>query len=1013
MVKKTAKKKSVKIQKVHDVKGADVKVNKSVKNRVEGINFDMNLLKKIIPVVFILFVMWFAFFVRSGPIELNGMDARIEANVYANVKNMISSQVDAQYPNLNTVYKQEEVDKIYSKVLESGVYEVEGQAFVINDIVEQNVKGVKDAFKDENGQTYLNAIDPYHFYALSSNYLKNGHTGTSLKDGEPWIDYKLAPNGRSGTYDVPFHTWLESKLYSINGVDESSTVGEKTSVIFLIPVIFVVLSVIPIYLIIRRFSNDLFALFGSLLLVSVGTFVSRTVAGFVDTDAYVVFFPLVLVAFLIYAFMSKKKIVTSILAIFAGIAQALFLWSWSAGWFIFVFVLGALLGYLGYLMIVNLFSRINVKEFMIKTSNDVVTLLSFVVSSYLFTWIIIGKDIFITSYMGIKGSLVSVAGISQTKIWPNVYSSVAELNAASFNTIVNSVGGDVVFLIAMLGLVFLTIDFKSSSRNVDLMKRGLILFSIVWFLMIIGGNMFLSLTANYSKLFLVLLFIPVGIGLVLSLFNKNTSSKLFLTMLLGIWMAGTIYMSLNGVRFILLLAPAFAIAFAFGLYYISKVINYFVVEEFSIEKKTWKFVYGFLITGIIFVMLFMPMKTQAIAISEGTTPNFDDAWYSTMYKIRDNSSEDAIITSWWDFGHFFAAISGRGVTFDGGSQTTPQAHWVGKLLMENDEEKAIDILRMLVCGGNNAFDYMLEKSSDNTGGVKINKLIYSTFGEDVSVKRELIESYEYYDFSANDVDNIMAELYCENPREDFLITSEDMVGKAGVWAHWGSWDFTRKYVHDNYNSKSVEDIAVELDENVSLVENYVSELKAIDLKADVENIKREDLINRWFADYPSYIPIQGRYSFACEQKSESLLVCQNGISVDIVTGKVSSNFGEDVKFANLVVPNIDSTLRVVEQDALGDVDVILIPSSNGYSVMLAQSPLGASLFTRLFYMNGFSTTHFELFDSVQSMTGVKVLTWNVNWDVGVEEDIDVELDNLVDEELDYLIDDIELEELLE
>ncbi len=264
-------------------------------------------------------------------------------------------------------------------------------------------------------------------------------------------------------------------------------------------------------------------------------------------------------------------------------------------------------------------------------------------------------------------------------------------------------------------------------------------------------------------------------------------------MLLGIWMTGTIYMSLNGVRFILLLAPAFAIAFGLGLYYIANIINEFMTVEFSLQKEHMKKAFGYIAVGLLFIILFIPMANQAKAISDQTLPNFDDAWYSTMYKIENQSQKDAIITSWWDFGHFFAAVSHRGVTFDGGSQTTPQSHWVGKLLMENDEEKAVDILRMLVCGGNNAHDYMLEMVNGTAAdAVKINKIIYSTFGQDIESTEQIIKNNSYYKFDAEQVNTIMENLACENPREDFLITSEDMVGKAGVWAHWGSWDFTKK-----------------------------------------------------------------------------------------------------------------------------------------------------------------------------------------------------------------------------
>lgn len=980
MAKKSTKKLSTK--KVETLKVSKKEETENVSNKKikikSKIDFNLNFFKIAIPVILIIIAMWFAFYVRSGPINLNGLDANIEANLYSNIKAVITEQINSQYQNLDPYYKQELIDKEYQKVIDSGTFEYNGQTIVIADMVEQSKANVKSSFQADNGQTYLNAIDPYHFYGLSSNYLKNGNTGNSVKNGEPWISYKLAPIGIAASKNPEFHIWLETKLFQLNNINENSDVGDKTKAIFLIPAIFAMLSVIPIYLIIRKYSNDLFAFFGTLTLVSIGTFVSRTVAGFVDTDAYNVFFPLVIMLFLIYAFSFKNKYITSILAIIGGFFMGIFMWAWTAAWFLFLFASLALLGYFGYLILSSFIENISIKEIYFRLINDLNVLISFIISSYIFTYLFIKRDIILNTYEAILGSTSSIAGISKDYIWPNVLSSVAELNPASFAQIISSIGGKIIFIFAMISLLFLTLDFKSKKEQFVLIKRVLVIFSLFWFILIINGNLFVSLTANKAYLFLVLLFLPVGIGLLFSLINENKSEKLFVAILLSIWMAGTIYMSLNGVRFILLLAPAFAISFGIGLYYVANIINEFISQEFEVKNKYGKIVAGFAIVSIMFVVLFTPMAKGAINISENTLPNFDDAWYSTMYKIRDNSQENAIITSWWDFGHFFAAISGRGVTFDGGSQGTPQAYWVGKLLM-SEENVSHDILQMLICGGNQAHNTMLNMTDGtNADVVKINKIIDSTFGKSDEETRDIVANNKYYRFTEEQVDLIISYLACENPAENFLITSEDMVGKAGVWAHWGSWDFTKKYVHDNYKTKSAKEIAENIDENVTLIENYIAELNNIEIKAEAEDIKKQDLINQWFAPYPSYIPIQGKYLYACNNNNLSLS-CQNGVSVDMATGKVSASFSAQVIFKNLVYPTNSGDLEVVQQDENGDIDVILIPSNTGFNVMLAQAPLGTSLFTQLFYLNGFGIKNFEKFDDVQSNTGVRVITWKTKW----------------------------------
>ncbi len=958
-------------------------------------NFDLksslNLVKHkyfkiILPIILILFVMFIAFHVRSGPINLSGMEERVEANVYANVQNIISQQVEQQYPNLNPAYKQELVAKEYQKVLDTGKFTLNGEEILVSDIAKQNAQSVKDQFQADNGQTYLNAIDPYHFLHLTQNMQETGTQGNLIKTDEngnevSYTTYKLAPIGSKVSSKPEFHVWLESLLFKLNGLNQNSSIGEQTKAIYLIPVIFAMLSVIPCFLILRHFTNDLFGALGSLLLVSIGTFVSRTIAGFVDTDAYNVFFPLVIVVFLIYAFLYEDKIKTFGLAAVAGFFQGMFIWAWGPGWFIFVFIMTALIMYLGYITLVNIIKRSKLKEFIEPIKNNLITLFTFLISSIIFTYLFVKQNIVTLSI----GNVMGAGGLTaiDSNIWPNVLSSVAELNNATFSSVISSVGGNVIFIIALLGLVLLALDFKVREEKFKIINRVVIAFAAIWFFLIVDQGYFVFLAANSQLLFLIILFLPIGLALLMRVLNHNTGDRVFLTILLSVWVAGTIYMSLNGVRFVLLLAPAFAISFGVGLYYLSNIINNFIEKEVKITHEYGKKAVGYIFMIVVFIVLFNPIYAQATNISKGTTPNFDDAWYSSMEKIRLNSSEDAIITSWWDFGHFFATVAQRGVTFDGGTQGTPRAHWVGKLLMENDEEVAHDILRMIVCGGNEAHNTMLKYSDGTTAdAVKINKILYQTFGKDSEETRKVLENNSYYTYTTEQVDEIMNYLSCEEPVEDFLITSEDMVGKAGVWAHWGSWDFTKKYVFDNYKIKSADQIALDIDENVTLINGYVAELKQIEVKAKAQNVKLKDLQNQWFAPYPSYIPIQGKYQYPCQEQNSSL-ICQNGVIINLQTSKVTTHesMNGQLNFKNLVFPNVYGALSVIEQNSDGDIDVILIPNGDSFNVMLAQSPLGNSLFTKLFYLGGYGTKYFERFDDVQSVTGTRVITWKVKWDL--------------------------------
>jgi asparagine N-glycosylation enzyme membrane subunit Stt3 len=982
-----------------------------------------NIITFLIPFFLIIIAMYLAYDFRDGPIHLNGLKDNVESNTYNQIRTLVSADIDMKYPNLNPQNREIAINNEMEKIILSGVMDFgNGDKLIISDIVEQNFQFVKSAFQFDDGQTYLNAIDPYHFYRLTSNYVENGHTGNTIKiiDGKetPWLDYKLSPIGVRGTESPQFHIWLESILFKLNGIDENSPESEKTTIIFLIPVIFAMLSVIPAFFIIRNYSNDLFAFMGSLLLISIGTFVSRTVAGFVDTDAYNVFFPLLVILFIVYSFSFKDKLKTIIFGAMAGITTAIYLWAWSSGWFIPLFILISLSTYLAYLLVINIIEKKKFKEIQLEVINLFLVIVSYTVSTWIFTWIFLKRDLFYIIFKSLFSSISGIASISSSNIWPNVFTSVAELNPASFPNIIDGVGGTIYFVIAMLALVLMSLDFKKKGTYTNIISIIVIILSTIWFMSIVFLNSFVYLTANNSLLFLVLLFLPVGFSMLLSLFERNKNKQIFLVVLLSVWMAGTIFMSLNGSRFILLLAPAFAISFALGAYQIAKIINNFISKEFKLKREVPKNITGYILLSLIFFFSFIPLYNQANAISDNNLPNFDDAWYSSMYKIKAESSEDAIITSWWDFGHFFTAIANRGVTFDGGSQTTPASHWVGKLLSENDEEISIDILRMLVCGNNQAHNTMLSfTNSTSADSVKVNKIIYDTFGKNKNETINVLRENKYYNFSEENITNIMNYLYCDNPVENYLITSGDMVGKAGVWAHWGLWDFTKKYTHDNYNRKSVEEIAFDIDENLTLIQNYVNQLEQIDQQVQLNpELKRDDLINRWFADYPSYMG-----SYNCNIEKNDIIACQitfnprssilGGIlseqDVNICSGTSQSN----IRCTILTQTNLTSgdtfttnlfnqfyfntmiTSENLEIEKLGrqdsQIDFLILSSENQYSAFLAQSPLGSSLFTKLFYLDGFSTNYFEKFDEVQTVTGLKVQVWKVDW-----ESLDIKRENL-------------------
>lgn len=928
------------------------------------------LLKYVIPAVLIILALSFTYYNRMQTTLLPGMDERAEQAIMSQIQSSLYQEYRQSQPFAPESQIERSVERDMQEIRRTGVFQTDQGPVNIKDSAAQQAALWKSSFQ-RNGQTYLLEIDPYYFLQNADLYRKHGYIGTELRDGVPHDTSRLSPEGRPGDFRPQFHVWLISTLLDWRGVSTEDDIADKTSVIFLIPAFFAALVVIPTFFLARKFTSDMYAFFAALVVVSVSTFVYRSVGGFMSTDSYNLLFPLTLVTFLLYGLMTQKLWLALTFGALAGFFQGLAKWAWADAWYIFLFVNLAILGHLAFAIIVNYLKQ---KDFSFykKFINEVSSYAAFLVSALIFTFYFVRENVFTDTISRAFARIDVIAGTRTGNIWPNVLSSVAELNPASFNQIINSISpstGGFIFMIALLGILGLTLDFKAKHQYV---KGAIVAFAVLLHYAIIFGGAFRGLTISQPFLFLLLLFLPVGAALAYRLYCKDANQTIFLAILMSVWMAGTMFMSFNGVRFVLLLAPVIGIGFGIGMYYLAKAL----ASATKYLSETYKTHIAAVAIIVLFIILFQPMAANAMNIARQSTPSFDDAWYDAMFFVQENTSEDAIITSWWDFGHFFRTVGQRGVTFDGASQATPQSHWVGKALLENDDEVARDILQMLTCGGNEAFNIMQNYTEDPTGGVITNKIIYKTLGQPIDETRIILQNNKYFNFTEEQTTEIMTKLACDAPVENIFITSEDMVGKAPVWAHWGLWNFSKKYILDNYRSMSAEQIAELIDEDITKVQQHIQELNQIDARARAGVARRNDMINQWLAPYPGFIPIQGRYIFGCQQTND-LIQCENSVQLNMTSGRVTSQLNAPI--GRVFMPQ-EEGLAYITQDATAEIDVLFLPTANGYQVLLAQYPLGGSLFTRLFFLQGFGTNYFELLYDTQSTTAGRVFIWQTQWD---------------------------------
>ncbi len=85
------------------------------------------------------------------------------------------------------------------------------------------------------------------------------------------------------------------------------------------------------------------------------------------------------------------------------------------------------------------------------------------------------------------------------------------------------------------------------------------------------------------------------------------------------------------------------------------------------------------------------------SIMAGGAPIADrnDAWYDLIKFIKENTSKDALIVTWWDYGYWITVNTGRKTLADGATLNSTQISILGRILTAKNETEAIELLKKL------------------------------------------------------------------------------------------------------------------------------------------------------------------------------------------------------------------------------------------------------------------------------------------------------------------------------
>jgi dolichyl-phosphooligosaccharide-protein glycotransferase len=940
--------------------------------------------KILITLILVLLIIAFTVFIRIQSAQLQVTDDWASNSVNSFYKNQITSQVNAQYPNLPVSNRDALINSQFDQFSKTN-----------KDSLDAAIKQTSESFrsrliysKNNDKQTFLGDLDSYYWLRQSKNILNTGTPCDAIVNGTCMDTYILAPEGaKTSIFLHPYAIVVVYKIVSaVYPKGDMDLLLMRSS--FLVPIIIACITSILVFFIARRIGGNLAGVIAALLLATSALLISRTAGS--DTDIWNVFFPVLLVFLFFEAFNAKKEYMKYALLGLTGLAMGFFSFAWVGWWYMFDFLIASLLVYLGYIIFKasiehKKFSKILHDK---KVMQTLLFTVAFFILSGIFVIFVSGFDIFMLFVNGPFG-FANIKDATTPTLWPNIFTTVAELNEANISVIVSQAGGWLLFMLALLGTVFwLVKNMKFTFKD-----GALFFFSAILFYYLSTNGVGLP-----PLIYFILLVIPIIIMLFMYMKNVDQDeSAVKFSILLAIWFIGTMYASLKGVRFILLLIPIIAISAGIILAILYQKLKELIGDSLKLKG----IVINIILIFLIFLVILQPVRSGYYA-AKGFVPSISDGWVNSLQKIQQDSNKDAIINSWWDFGHWFKYWADRRVTLDGVTQNNPQAQWLGRMIQTSNEDESVGIMRMLDCGSNTAFDTINQKYQDTELSINLLKKII-VLDNKTDAERILLNN----GFGKAEAEAILKLTHC-TPPENYFITSSDMIGKAGVWAHFGLWNFQRSYLVENVKNKD-QNSAIEL---MKSRYNFTDD-QARKMYFDLQSLTTQPEINAWISAWPGYVASASNCVANNATDANKQVICRlnvqlgnNGQNVVVLesinatfkNGKLDNNsiklgiagydptsgarLGGNYVVPSLVYYNADGkgSLNTLTTDSKDFSSAVLIAKVHeDYVSVIADPTLVTSIFTQLYYLDGQYTTHFEKFHEESTVFGERIVVWKVKW----------------------------------
>ena len=847
---------------------------------------------------------------------------------------------------------------------------------------------IKAEYVDSSGLPYFSEMDSYYNLRLTEDYADHGYVGDEMVNGSEWDMHRYAPTGNKINYELGI-------VYLTNFLHDTFF-GNKDlrEVAFWTGAIISTLAVIPAFIFARRLTNDYGAIVATLIIVLAPNYFAHTFPGFFDTDMFYYIFSLFFIFFFIETIRAKNIVFKIIFAILSIISIGLFSQSWTG----YIFYIGLMGIFSIVYLIVSYF--FNTDEYSSgEYSNKLVWFLrqnEFLSIVLLGVIGFVGLAVFqgIAGVTGIFGSLTGLLSLqSASRVvggFPNVLVSVAEMQMPSLlgsgmtsaflantNGVVNGIGGIAVLFTGLAVLYVLirrTLKFRtakvktpgsttkkppkgkrlSSAKKIDDNLKSKISLGSFEFgstdellsskhLTILYATLFVvwviitALAVSRGSRFITTIVLPFGLmaGIFVGFATDYIKNKLdndkwmvAIAILCG-FLAAIPLAQINTMYGILLFVAIVAVA----------LITIYGIKNTASKKVPLK---KYVIIIAIVIALISPSICGAYQTSDTVVPGTSDAMWNSMKWINENTPEDTVITSWWDFGYLFEIAADRQVTFDGGSQSGDRAFWLGQAMTTDNLELSAGIFRMLDSTGTLAQEALINYT--NSSGQATDILIDILPKTASDAQKDLTSKYH---LTADQAKTVVNYTHPDKVRPVIFVASSDMLSKAGWWTYFGAWDF------DNQSSENY---------------NYYVPTEQVEVKPGTTN--KLAILNDQGMTVNAVIT-RGTGNNTTSAYTEAVYT-ETGEQI-----KINDTDYNPLNISHIIVIEDGYIMKNESVSGVKDANftLFLMGNDNQYTPILISNELRNSMFTQLYLLGGSGQ---DIFENVHVENGV--MLFNVNFD---------------------------------